>query len=203
MPRSTDSAEAERPLATPPILWVAGSLFALFALVAVLTIVAVSRLVSESVTVRSQRLEVLIYIALSATIALVLVAGALLWRAYAAYRDRAARLAATLDNIGDAIMTVNASGNIESWSKGAERIFGYAQAEILGRNVKVLMPAAAVALHDSEVRRYLAAGEGGIVGSRREREAIRKDGERVPVDLFVNELHINQERLFILFGVDV
>ena len=61
-------------------------------------------------------------------------------RSESAYRDQATRLTATLDNVVDAIVTINESGSIESWSKGAERLFGYAAHEVLRRNVRILMP---------------------------------------------------------------
>jgi len=114
-----------------------------------------------------------------------------------AHRDQAARLSAILDGALDAIVTINESGSIESWSRSAERLFGYTAAEILRRNVRVLMPEPHSSAHDGYIRRYLQTGEGRIVGQRREVEALHKDGRRIPVDLGISEMRIGSRRLFI------
>lgn len=114
-----------------------------------------------------------------------------------AYRDQATRLSAILDNIVDAIITMNESGSIESWSKGAERLFGYTSDEVLRRNISMLMPEPHSSGHDGYIRRYIATGERRIMGVRRELEAQHKDGYRVPIDLGVSEMKIGKRRLFI------
>ncbi len=114
-----------------------------------------------------------------------------------AYRDQATRLAAILDNVVDAIITINESGSIESWSNGAERVFGYKSEEVLRRNVRMLMPDPHASAHDGYIRRYLDTGERRIIGTRREVEALHKDGRRVPVDLGISEMKIGQRRMFI------
>jgi PAS domain S-box-containing protein len=93
-----------------------------------------------------------------------------------AYRDQASRLAAILDNVVDAIITINESGSIESWSKGAERLFGYKAEEVLRRNVRMLMPEPHASAHDSYIRRYLQTGERRIMGgAARSRAYARMD----------------------------
>jgi len=114
-----------------------------------------------------------------------------------AHRDQAARLAAILDGALDAIVTINESGSIESWSRSAERLFGYTAAEVLRRNVRVLIPEPHSSAHDGYIRRYLQTGEGRIVGQRREVEALHKDGRRIPVDLGISEMRVGSRRLFI------
>jgi len=114
-----------------------------------------------------------------------------------AYRDQATRLALILDNVVDAIITINESGSIESWSNGAERLFGYKAEEVLRRNVKILMPDPHASAHEGYLRRYLQTGEQHIVGTRREVEAQHQDGRRVPVDLAISEMRIGKRRLFI------
>jgi PAS domain S-box-containing protein len=113
------------------------------------------------------------------------------------YRDQAVRLASILDNVVDAIVTINESGSIESWSKGAERLLGYNTDEVLRRNVSMLMPEPHFSAHDGYIRRYMATGERRIMGMRRELEALHKDGYRVPIDLGVSEMRIGKRRLFI------
>jgi PAS domain S-box-containing protein len=114
-----------------------------------------------------------------------------------AYRDQATRLSSILDGVVDAIVTINESGSIESWSSSAERLFGYTAAEILRRNVRVLMPDPHRSAHDGYIRRYLQTGERRIIGQRREVEALHKDGRRIPVDLGISEMRIGSRRLFI------
>jgi PAS domain S-box-containing protein len=114
-----------------------------------------------------------------------------------AYRDQASRLSAILDNVVDAIITINESGSIESWSNGAERLFGYKAEEVLRRNVRMLMPEPHASSHDNYIRRYLQTGERRVIGMRRELEGRRKDGQIVPVDLGISELYIGRRRVFI------
>lgn len=115
----------------------------------------------------------------------------------AAYREQATRLSAILDSVVDAIVTINESGSIESWSKGAERLFGYEASEVLRRNVRILMPDPHSSAHDGYIRRYIQTGERRIMGQRREVEAQHKDGRRIPVDLGISEMTIGSRRLFI------
>jgi PAS domain S-box-containing protein len=114
-----------------------------------------------------------------------------------AYRDQAARLASILDGVVDAIVTINESGSIESWSRSAEQLFGYTAEEILRRNVRMLMPDPHQSAHDGYIRRYLQTGERRIMGGRREVEALHKDGRRIPVDLGISEMRVGTRRLFI------
>jgi PAS domain S-box-containing protein len=114
-----------------------------------------------------------------------------------AYRDQATRLSSILDNVVDAIITINESGSIESWSNGAERLFGYKSEEVLRRNVKMLMHEPHASAHDGYIRRYTQTGEGRIIGTRREVEGLHKDGHRLPVDLGISEMRIGNRRMFI------
>ena len=115
----------------------------------------------------------------------------------AAYRDRAARLNSTLDNVVDAIITINESGSIESWSKGAERLFGYTTEEILHRNVKNLMPDQQGFELDGYLRSHANTGEPRVHSQRRQIEALHKEGRRIPVDVGMSEMYIGSRRLFV------
>jgi PAS domain S-box-containing protein len=114
-----------------------------------------------------------------------------------AYRDQATRLSSIFDNVVDAIVTINESGSIESWSKGAERLFGYTTEEVLRRNVRMLMPEPHASAHDGYLKRYLETGERRLIGQRRELEARHKDGRIIPVDIAISEMQIGSRRLFI------
>ncbi len=118
-------------------------------------------------------------------------------RSELAFRDQATRLAATLDAVVDAIITINESGSIESWSKGAERLFGYTSEQVIRRNVNILMPEPHTSAHDGYLRRYITTVEKRIMGGRRAVEARHRDGHIVPVDLGISEMWLGEHRLFI------
>ena len=106
------------------------------------------------------------------------------------------RLRAILDTAVDAIVTIDASGDIESINPAAERTFGYTHDELVGRNVSVLMPSPWREAHDHYLARYLRTGEARIVGIGREVEAQRKDGTIFPADLAVSEVRLPDRWLF-------
>lgn len=106
------------------------------------------------------------------------------------------RLRAILHTAVDAIVTIEASGEIESVNPAAERMFGYTRGELLGRNVSMLMPPPWREEHDRYIARYLRTGEARIIGIGREIEAQRKDGGVFPVDLAVSEVRLPGRRLF-------
>ena len=108
--------------------------------------------------------------------------------------DGEARLAAILNTAADAIITIDAHGVIQSVNATAERMFGYAAAEMIGQNVKMLMPAPYRDEHDRYLARYLQTGEKHIIGLGREVDGRRKDGSTFPVDLAVSE--VGQLKLF-------
>ena len=118
-------------------------------------------------------------------------------RSELAYRDQATRLSSILDAAVDAIITINESGSIESWSKGAERLFGYRAEQVIRRNVNILMPEPHASAHDGYLSRYVTTGVKRIMGVRREMEARHQDGHAIPVDLGVSEMTIGGRRLFI------
>ncbi|HEY9163500.1 MAG TPA: diguanylate cyclase, partial [Magnetovibrio sp.] len=77
-----------------------------------------------------------------------------------------------------------------------ERMFGYDKAEILGHNVKMLMPSPYAEGHDQYLAHYLSTGESGVIGKNRELEGQRKDGSVFPLELAVMELRDGNQRLF-------
>jgi PAS domain S-box-containing protein len=113
-----------------------------------------------------------------------------------ALREREARIRAILDTTVDAIITIDEQGIIESFNLAAERIFGYAAAEVLGQEVSLLMPSPYREEHRGYLARYLRTGEKRIIGIGREVVGRRKDGTTFPMDLAVSEVRLGDRCLF-------
>ena len=97
-------------------------------------------------------------------------------------------LQALLDAAVDGIILINHAGVIEVFSQGAARLFGYAPAEALGRNVNMLMMGQHLEHHDGYIARYLHTGTAHIIGTGREVPARRKDGSVFPAFLSVGRI---------------
>jgi PAS domain S-box-containing protein len=102
-------------------------------------------------------------------------------------QDKAVQLQAVLDTAVDAILTIDEYGTVETFNHAAERMFGYTAEEVLGHNVKMLMPAPYHAEHDGYLQRYLETGNGNVIGIGREVLGQRKDGSTLPLELAVSE----------------
>ena len=96
----------------------------------------------------------------------------------------------------DAIIVIDAKARIEFFNTAAVRLFGYSEAEVLGRNVNMLMPAPYHDEHDGYLSRYVATRDPHIIGIGRQVTAIRKDGTTFPVHLSVGEMVIDGETKF-------
>jgi two-component system sensor kinase FixL len=105
------------------------------------------------------------------------------------------RFAALLDAAVDAIILIDSRGRITRFNLAAERMFGYQQAEVLGKNVSVLMPEPYRSQHDGYIGRYASTGERRIIGIGREVVGQRKDGTTFPIDLSVGEFRTTGELL--------
>ena len=109
-------------------------------------------------------------------------------------------LRSILATVPDAMIVMNEDGVVSSFSAAAELIFGYAQAEVVGQNVAMLMPAAARRGHDGHLRR---AGVRHMIGTVRQETAVRKNGVVFPIELAVGEAAIAGERIFTGFIRDL
>jgi two-component system CheB/CheR fusion protein len=113
-----------------------------------------------------------------------------------ALRDRQERLQAVLDTAVDAIITIDQHGIIQSVNAATERMFGYGAGELIGHNVKLLMPPPYKDEHDGYLARYRQTGQKHIIGIGREVEGRRKDGSIFPLDLAVSEIAGQGQRSF-------
>ena len=117
-------------------------------------------------------------------------------KAEAALRESEERFHGVVDSILDGLITMDERGTVQTFNPAAERIFGYSAGEVVGQNVKTLMPEPYHGEHDGYLRNYLRTGEAKIIGSGREVEGRRKDGTIFPLDLAVNEVIVSGQRAF-------
>ncbi len=96
----------------------------------------------------------------------------------------------------DAIVTINQAGQIESVNPATEKLFGYEANELVGQNVKMLMPNPYQQEHDGYIRNYLSTGVKKIIGVGREVPGKHKDGTIFPVHLAVSEIKVGDQALF-------
>jgi len=114
-----------------------------------------------------------------------------------------ARFRAVLDTIKDAMVVIDERGTIEAFSHSAERMFGYAAGEAIGRNVKILMPSPYQERHDGYLSHYMETGERRIIGIGRVITGLRKDGGSFPMELSVAEVMLEGRRIFTGFVRDL
>lgn len=112
-------------------------------------------------------------------------------------QEQANTLRSTLDNLLDAVITIDSNGIIINFSAPAERMFGYSAAEVKGKNVCVLMPEPYAREHDRYIRAYQKTGRARIIGIGREVQAKRKTGEVFPIDLAVTEVTHSGETQYV------
>jgi two-component system sensor kinase FixL len=117
--------------------------------------------------------------------------------------EREALLRAILETSPDGLITIEEDGSIQAFNPAAERMFGYAAAEVIGRNVAWLMPSPYREEHDAYLERFLRTGEKRIIGIGREVLGQCKDGTIFPLELAVGEVQAAGRRLFAGFVKDV
>ncbi|MGO4526300.1 PAS domain S-box protein [Microvirga sp. 2MCAF35] len=118
-------------------------------------------------------------------------------------RTREAHLRSILETVPDAMIVSDENGIIRSFSATAVHMFGYHPDEVIGTNVKFLMPLPYREQHDGYIRRYRETGERRIIGSGRVVVAQRKDGSTFPMEVQVGEMESDGERFFTAFIRDL
>ena len=111
-------------------------------------------------------------------------------------RNQEGMMRAILDTVVDGIITIDDRGTIDRVNPAAVRIFGYTPAEMVGRNVKMLMPEPYHGEHDGYLARYRQTRDPRVIGIGREVLGKRKDGSVFPMELAVGETEASGRRLF-------
>jgi two-component system sensor kinase FixL len=117
--------------------------------------------------------------------------------------SREAHVKSILETVPDAMIVINERGIMQSFSVAAERLFGYRPNEVIGKNIKMLMPSPYRESHDSYLERYLRTGERRIIGIGRVVVGERKDGSTFPMELAVGEMRSADQRFFTGFIRDL
>ncbi|SOE17128.1 PAS domain S-box-containing protein [Hoeflea halophila] len=112
-------------------------------------------------------------------------------------REEATRNSAIMNTVLDGVLTTNSQGLVETINPAGLRLFGYAKGDVVGKNVKMLMPAPYHEELDAFLRNYQRTDERKFAGTQRQVSAIRRDGTEFPIDLTVNEMRLDGERMFV------
>ncbi|RVJ66537.1 PAS domain-containing sensor histidine kinase [Sinorhizobium meliloti] len=118
-------------------------------------------------------------------------------------RARNAHLRSILDTVPDATVVSATDGTIVYFNAAAVRQFGYAEEEVIGQNLRILMPDPYRQEHDGYMQRYMRTGEKRIIGIDRVVSGQRKDGSTFPMKLAVGEMQSGGERFFAGFISDL
>ena len=110
--------------------------------------------------------------------------------------DSTERHRSIVETAVDAIITIDERGRVESVNPAGERMFGWRADDLVGRNVRVLMPEPHSSAHDGYLRRYLREGDPRIIGVGREVTGLRRDGTTFPMYLSVGEMRVGGRRMF-------
>jgi diguanylate cyclase (GGDEF)-like protein/PAS domain S-box-containing protein len=109
-----------------------------------------------------------------------------------------------VDNVYEGILTIDEQGHIHSYNRAAEIIFGHTATEVMGRNVKMLMPSPYAEEHDGYLARYLHEGTPRVIGIGRKVRGLRRNGTIFPMRLAVTEVRSdNGKKLFIGLVSDI
>lgn len=118
-------------------------------------------------------------------------------KAELALAEQSRLIQAVLENVLDGIITIDASGTIRTFNPEATRIFGYTAEEMIGRNVKMLMPPEDASTHDGHLRSHQVTGKSKVIGKGRELKGQRKDGTLFPMELAVSRCDQLGQPIFI------
>ena len=109
----------------------------------------------------------------------------------AALLDSATHIQTVLSNAAESIISINDRCIIETINLAGEGLFGYAAEEVIGKNIKMLMPESSNSQQDDYLDHYLTTGEVGVFGKPRDVYGLHKNGSVFPMYLAVNEMKLS------------
>lgn len=110
--------------------------------------------------------------------------------------EEARRLEAMFEAAIDGIITIDSNGIVESFNSAATRLFGYNSEEVIGKNIKILMPSPYQEEHDGYLNRYHTTRVPHIIGIGREVKGLHKNGAIFPMRLAVSEVQLDEKLIF-------
>lgn len=108
-----------------------------------------------------------------------------------------------LEQALDAVVTIDGNNNITFFNDSAERLWGYTREEVIGQNVKMLVPQEIQANHDNYVNANRDTGHDKIVGTSRDVEIHRKDGTVIWGNLSLSKVEVNDDITYTAFVKDI
>lgn len=113
------------------------------------------------------------------------------------------RLSATMDTAVDGIITINEKGIIVSINKAVTKLLDWESEELLGKNVKMIVPEPFQHDHDLYIENFLQTGDAKVIGTGREVEALTKGGSTIPIRLGIGHVKLNNQHMFVAFISDL
>lgn len=152
-------------------------------------------------------IEMLVFLGIGSSLCLIGESLNQAWRAIdltnAKLDEREAYIETMLATVLEATVVIDGAGRITLVNSATLRQFGYAESELIGRNVSMLMPSPYQGEHDNYLQRYLATGHSTVIGVERVVIGQRKDGTTFPMKLAVGEAQRNGKVFFIGFISDL
>ncbi|OWY26644.1 MHYT domain-containing protein [Herbaspirillum robiniae] len=118
-------------------------------------------------------------------------------------RESESRIRAIVETAVDGIITINGKGIVQEMNRSAERMFGWSAHEVVGKNIKMLMPEPDRSQHDEYLSNFLSSGVPKVIGQGREVNAMHKSGRLIPVRLAVGRVDLPRSQLFVGFVTDI
>jgi PAS domain S-box-containing protein len=113
-----------------------------------------------------------------------------------ALRESEAKFRSVMESAIDAIISGDADGNIRSWNSAATALFGFAEAEVIGQPIDLIIPDRYREAHRKGIHRVSSGGESRVIGKTVELAAIRKDGTEFPVELSLATWFLDDKRYY-------
>ena len=118
-------------------------------------------------------------------------------------KESESRIRAIVETAVDGIITINSKGKVEAMNRSAEKMFGWTADEVIGNNIKMLMPEPDQSQHDGYLKNFLSTGLAKVIGQGREVTALHKNGRLIPVRLAVGQVDMPGAPLFVGFVTDI